>query len=178
MLPKSGLLAPKGLPAYREFLRSAIVSSLSFGLDFLTCMLIVERTGMGYLGATAISFTAGTLMNYLLSVIWVFGRGRIESWHLELLAFLGIAAIGLLLNDAAMYLFTGRLGIHYLVSRVMSATSVFFFNFAARKYLLFADHGRGPAALLRRLHARAVMAGRARRLTRPGHGQRGGSMRP
>lgn len=147
-----GGLKPKGLPAYREFLRSALVSSISFALDFLVCMLIVESAGLDYVAATAISFTAGTVLNYFLSLHWVFGRSGKLSRHLGFLAFIGTAAIGLLLNGLAMYCFTGIYHVHYLVSRVMSATLVFFFNFACRKFLIFADSEKGPFTLARRCY--------------------------
>jgi putative flippase GtrA len=36
-----------------------------------------------------------------------------------------------------MILFTGLLRIHYLISRVIAAILVFFFNFACKKFLVF-----------------------------------------
>lgn len=148
MFLKSDLGSPKGLPGYREFARSALVSLLSFALDFFVCMLIVERTGMNYLVAMTISFTLGTVLNYILSILWIFGRGP-GRWHMEFLAFLGTAGIGLVLNGMAMFCFTGLFRIHYLISRVLSSTLVFFFNFACRKFLIFADGEKGLVAWIR-----------------------------
>lgn len=148
MFLKSDLGSPKGLPGYREFARSALVSLVSFALDFLVCMVIVERTGMNYLPAMAISFTLGTILNYFLSIIWIFGRGP-GRWHMEFLAFLGTAGVGLVLNGLAMYCFTSLCRIHYLVSRVLASTLVFFFNFACRKFLIFADGEKGLVAWIR-----------------------------
>ena len=39
------------------------MSLVSFALDFLVCMLIVELTGMNYLVAMVVSFTLGTIFN-------------------------------------------------------------------------------------------------------------------
>jgi len=149
MFLKSDFGGPKGLPGYREFARSVLVSLVSFALDFFVCMLIVERTGMNYLIAMTISFTLGTILNYVLSILWIFGRGP-GRWHMEFLAFLGTAGVGLVLNGLAMYGFTSLCKIHYLVSRVLSSTLVFFFNFACRKFLIFADGAKGPLAMARR----------------------------
>lgn len=148
MFRKSDFVRPKGLPGYREFARSALVSLVSFALDFFACMLMVERTGLNYLVAMTISFTMGTIVSYSLSVLWIFGRGP-GRWHREFLAFLGTAGIGLVLNGLAMFCFTDLFRIHYLVSRVLSSTLVFFFNFACRKFLIFADGEKGLVAWIR-----------------------------
>lgn len=153
MFLKSDFGGPKDLPGYREFARSALVSLVSFALDFFVCMLIVERTGMNYLVAMTISFTLGTILNYVLSILWIFGRGP-GRWHMEFLAFLGTAGVGLILNGVAMYCFTSLCQIHYLISRVLSSTLVFFFNFACRKFLIFADGEKGFVAWIRHHWAR------------------------
>jgi putative flippase GtrA len=149
-MPKA-LTVEKGLPGYRAFLRSVAVSAVSFALDFFLCMLLVEKGRLGYLPATALSFVAGTVLNYFLSSLLVFGKGHIDSRGLEFLAFLGIAGIGLLLNALDMYIFTSLAGIHYLISRVISGSLVFFFNYACRKFLVFADLGSNIAGFFRNL---------------------------
>lgn len=147
MFLKSDFDGPRQLPGYREFLRSALVSGLSFILDFFLCMLIVEKSTLGYLPATSISFTLGTVLNYALSVLWIFGRANKGKRHLEFVAFLGLAGIGLVLNAFAMVFFTSICSFHYLVSRVVSATLVFFFNFSSRKFIIFrAGRKKGTAS--------------------------------
>ena len=141
------LTLDKGLPGYRAFLRSIPVSLISFALDFCLCMLLVEKGGVGYLAATVTSFIAGTCLNYVLSSVLIFGKGHIEKRSLEFLAFLGIAGIGLAFNALDMYIFTSLMGIHYLISRIMSGSLVFVFNYACRKFIVFADIRAGLASL-------------------------------
>jgi putative flippase GtrA len=131
----------KELPGYKTFLRSVVVSLLSFIIDFFACMLLVEKANLGYLGAMTISFTVATVVNYILSTKVIFGHGAMDNPGLEFLAFLGIAAVGLVLNGLDMYIFTTLLGIYYLVSRVLAGTLVFFFNYFCRRYLIFAGLG-------------------------------------
>jgi putative flippase GtrA len=128
----------KGRPSskYIQFLRSILVSNVSFLLDFSLCLLFVGGLGMNYILATALSFTAGSSLNYSLSVLWVF-EGDKSSRRLEFLLFLAISAIGLALNGLGMYLLAGIANLHYLVARVASASSVFLFNYFCKKYLLF-----------------------------------------
>jgi hypothetical protein len=40
--------------------------------------------------------------------------------------------------------FTEALGLHYLVSKIVAATLIFGWNFAARKLLLFREPRTGP----------------------------------
>ena len=150
MRAKRELIVGKELPGYRAFLRSVLVSSLSFILDFFLCMFLVEKFQFGYLAATVMSFMTGTILNYCLSSRFVFGRGSIESRSLEFLAFIGIASIGLFLNAIDMYVLTSFLGLHYLVSRVIAGSLVFFFNYFCRKFLVFADIGMGFSRLIKR----------------------------
>jgi putative flippase GtrA len=122
-----------------QFLRSVLVSNVSFALDFCVCLLLVGRLKLNYLAATALSFTAGTALNYALSVLWVFYERPVDNRRLEFGFYLFISALGLGLNSLSMLFFTGLLRLHYLVSRVLSATLVFFFNYFARKKLLFSQ---------------------------------------
>jgi putative flippase GtrA len=128
----------KGRPSskYIQFLRSILVSNVSFLLDFSLCLLFVGGLGMNYLFATALSFTAGSSLNYFLSVLWVFEGDR-SSRRLEFLLFLAISLVGLALNGLGMYLLTGLASLHYLLSRVGSASAVFLFNYFTKKYFLF-----------------------------------------
>jgi putative flippase GtrA len=133
------LLVGKTGSGKAQFVRSILVSNVSFALDFCVCLLLVGRLKLNYLAATALSFTAGTALNYALSVLWVFDERPVENRRLEFGFYLFIAALGLGLNALSMLFFTGLLHVHYLVSRVLSASLVFFFNYFARKKLLFSQ---------------------------------------
>ncbi len=122
-----------------QFVRSLIVSWVSFGLDFFICYLLVNKLAMHYVVATSISFTAGTILNYVLNTIWIFRDGPVKSRKIEFAAFLILSAVGLGINALCMYFFTGLIHIHYLISRVLSACIGFIFNFWSRKYLLFSN---------------------------------------
>jgi putative flippase GtrA len=128
----------KGRPGskYIQFLRSILVSNVSFLLDFSLCLLLVGSLGFNYILATTLSFTAGSSLNYLLSVLWVF-EGDKSGRRIEFLLFLAISFVGLGLNALGMYLLTGLAGLYYLLSRVGSASAVFLFNYFAKKYFLF-----------------------------------------
>jgi len=126
---------------YEQFLRSVLVSNLSFLLDLGLCAFLVEQLGLEYMIATLFSFTAGSCLNYLLSILWIFEGDR-QKRKVEFSFFIAISFIGLGLNSLGMYLFTSVAGWFFLYSRIVSAAIVFLFNYLCKKYLLFIRLGR------------------------------------
>ena len=123
--------------AVKELARSIPVSLVSFGLDFGLLALLTEVCRIPYLISAAISFTAGMTLSYLLSILWVFSVRRAKSRAAEYGLFALIGLIGLGMNEALLWLFTQPLGIFYLISKIIAASIVFFWNFLTRKYVLF-----------------------------------------
>lgn len=120
-----------------QLLRATASSSVAFAVDFAILVSLVEITGLHYLIAATIGFTVGTTITYVLSIYWVFPRRRLKRFTAEYGVFIGVGVIGIILNDGLLFVFTDLLSVHYMVSRLISASLVFFWNYAARKYLLF-----------------------------------------
>jgi hypothetical protein len=57
---------------------------------------------------------------------------NLEYW---LYIFIGLSGVGL--NELFIWLFTDQLHIYYLISKILAGSTVFFYNFFTRKYLLF-----------------------------------------
>ena len=122
---------------FGELVRSIATSMISFSVDIGILALLTEVFLVFYLVSAAISFGIGVTVSYALSVLWVFGRRRIPSKAAEYALFVLIGVIGLGLNEALLWLFTERLSIYYLLSKLIAAVLIFAWNFGARKYLLF-----------------------------------------
>ena len=120
-----------------HIIRSIFSSSLGFAVDFGMLAFLVEILGMYYLVAASISFAAGTTVTYILSVKYIFPNRNIRDKKLEFLLFMAVGAAGVLLNGVLLWAFTEHAGAHYLLSKIFAATIVFFWNFFARKLLLF-----------------------------------------
>ncbi|MGA2975213.1 MAG: GtrA family protein [Spirochaetia bacterium] len=123
-----------------QLLRSLLVSMFAFSIDFGVLALLTEIVRLHYLVSAAFSFILGTTVSYLLSILWVFDRRRYSSPALEYAVFVLVGVVGLGLNEAFLWAITEMLGIYYLVSKIIAASLVFFWNFAARRFILF----RGP----------------------------------
>ncbi|MBR5176124.1 MAG: GtrA family protein [Bacteroidales bacterium] len=120
-----------------QLLRYAVVGGISFMVDYGSLWLLTEKAGLPYLWSAAIAFILGLICNYLLSTAWVFGESRIRNAWGEFLAFAIIGVIGLGLNELIMYGCTDGLGFHYMLSKIVSTGIVFFWNFLARRFLVF-----------------------------------------
>ena len=120
-----------------QLLRYGFVGGVAFVADYGSLYLLTEVVQLHYLTSAAIAFLLGLTVNYLLSISWIFRKERTVSPWVEFLVFAVIGIIGLGLNEGIMYLCTGLLALHYLVSKLISTAIVFFWNFFARKMALF-----------------------------------------
>jgi len=113
-----------------------VASFLSFGLDFGALAFLTEVVRLHYLLSAAFSFILGTTVSYVLSIRFIF-ETRSASAPVEYGLFVLVGAVGLGLNELLLWLLTDRAGIYYLLSKIVAASLVFFWNFGARKLLLF-----------------------------------------
>jgi putative flippase GtrA len=120
-----------------HFLRAIPSSLTATVLDFGLLVFLTEVVHLHYLISNGISFMAGTTLLYVLSVFWVFGRRSIRSRHLEYWLFILIGAVGLLFNEALIWVFTEEVHVYYLYSKIIAGCTVFFWNFLSRRYILF-----------------------------------------
>jgi putative flippase GtrA len=120
-----------------QLFRYTFVGGIAFVVDFGLLFLLTTYAGVYYQVSAAVSFIAGLAVNYLISITWVFNaddgnRNRM----LEFVLFAMVGVIGLGLNALVIYVFTELIGVHYLVSKIISTVIVFLWNFLGRRYLL------------------------------------------
>lgn len=120
-----------------QLIRYGFVGGAAFLVDYGVLVLLTEVFGMHYLLSATISFILGLITNYLLSVVWVFNNRTLGNRWAEFAVFAIIGVIGLGLNALIMYVCTDKMGIHYMISKIISTVIVFFWNFFARKVILF-----------------------------------------
>jgi putative flippase GtrA len=137
-IQQSGRALPNGWEELRrQFLRYAVVGGVAFAVDAGLLWALTALAGLYYLLSAAISFTAGLVVNYLLSRCWVFERRTLSSTTLEFTIFTLIGIVGLGLNQLLMWSFTEKLGLYFLLSKCFAAGCVLLWSFGARKWALF-----------------------------------------
>jgi putative flippase GtrA len=125
-----------------QMFKYGLVGGAAFLLDISMLFFLTEYFHIHYILSATAAFVAGLLCNYLLSVYWVFEERALTNRFAEFLVFSLIGVIGLLLNDGLIWSLTEVGGMHYLSSKVLAAAVIFFWNFFARRQLLFISRAR------------------------------------
>jgi len=120
-----------------QLIRYTFVGGLAFIIDFGTLFILTEYLNIHYLISAGIAFISGLIINYLISTKWVFSKRSYNNRNLEFLLFAFIGVAGLGLNELFMWIFTDLFLIYYLFSKIITTVIVYFWNFLARKFLLF-----------------------------------------
>lgn len=123
-----------------QFLRYMVTGGFAFVADFGLFALCLYGFGWHYLLANLVGLVAGLVLNYALSILWVFTackRILVQQKGIEfvLFALVGIAGVGI--NQALMYLMVDGLGLNEIASKMIAAVLVLMWNFGARKLMLF-----------------------------------------
>ncbi len=138
----SGAASARGRhPAWRLLLSDlflyGLVSAAALALDWGLLILLV-KAGLYYQIASALSFTAGMLLAYAGSVVFIFGSRRQRGFAAEAIGFFAIGLLGLACNQALLFVFVHFAGLPVGLAKAPTAVCVFTFNFFARRTLLFA----------------------------------------
>lgn len=123
--------------SFLQFFRYIFVGGASFVTDYVLLFVITE-IGIHYLVSGVFSFIAGLCVNYALTKLLVFSKKTTGAEKAkEFSAFAIIAVLGLGITEGLMWLFTEKLGGHYMVSKAAAAIIVLFWNFFMKKFLLY-----------------------------------------
>lgn len=120
-----------------QLFRYGFVGGIAYCVDFGFLFFLTEVIKIHYLISAAIAFILGLITNYALSILWVFPKRTLADKRMEFLIFSIIGLIGLGLNEVIIWSFTELIHFHYLISKIFSTIVVFFWNFLARKKVLF-----------------------------------------
>ncbi len=120
-----------------QFFRYIFVGGIAFIVDFGSLFIFTDIFGLYYLISAAIAFILGLITNYILSINWVFNRRTLNNRTYEFGLFTIIGIIGLALNEFIIWFLTAEIGFYYLISKIIAAIIILFWNFFARKLTLF-----------------------------------------
>lgn len=121
----------------RRVARYFVVGGVAACVDIGLFMLFAKGMGLPYLRVSAATFVVATLVNYLLSIRYVFVSGaRFRRRYEVALVFL-VSALGLALNQAILALSVEQLGTGLLVAKLLATGCVFFWNYFARRVFVF-----------------------------------------
>ena len=118
-----------------EGLKYAVVGGIATLSDISTLYLLVTYFDIYYLYGTIIGFFVGSVVNYFISVNWVFSSRRFrDNFTLEFGSYILISTAVLGFTVFAMWILTDIFGVYYLYSRILLIFFTYILNFSLRKY--------------------------------------------
>ena len=118
-----------------QLIRFGIVGVIATAIDVGVLALLKEAAHMEVLVASALSFTVAVVVNYILSMLWVF-KSKGESKAKEFVIFVLLSVGGLLITQLVMWLGTEFAEIYYLAVKIFAIIFESTYNFITRKIFL------------------------------------------
>lgn len=120
-----------------QSIRFILVGSVTFTFDFFILVLFIELFEINYFISAIAGFISGSVLNYILSINWVFKSEKFRNRYYEFSYFILFTVLGLLLNQLIMYCSVELLVIFYPIAKIISLIIVTIFNYTTKKYLVF-----------------------------------------
>ena len=98
--------------------------------------LLATKADVNYLIAAAVAFTLGLLTNFTLARTFVFGATRLPFWA-ELGSYAIIGLAGVVLTEGILFASVDLIGMPLMAGKALALAIVFFWNFLARRYLIY-----------------------------------------
>ena len=109
---------------------------ISFGIDWGMLIALVELFHLDFLMSTTVSFTTSVVVNYWLSMKYVFAHKEGMSRRREFIIFVVLSVIGLALNDGIVLALNAGLGLEANIAKICATALVMVYNFVTRKIFL------------------------------------------
>jgi putative flippase GtrA len=134
-----------------QFVRFGIVGVAATVVDYAVLLTLNKLLHQSEFASVAAGYTAGLIVCYIFSIVWVFSHRSVANRRTEFLLFMLIGVIGLgltelctipchkLLNMLPGLVAASTDTIRLSLAKLVAIIVVFFFNFWSRKALLFSD---------------------------------------
>lgn len=118
-----------------QILKFGVVGVIAAIVDYGVLIGLKELLHMEVLIASAISFCASVVVNYLLSMAFVFQSNK-QNKLKEFILFVLLSVGGLCLNELILWIAVYFSSVYYLVAKLFATMIVMVYNFVTRKIFL------------------------------------------
>lgn len=123
----------------RYFAVGGISAIVDIGLFFLFTSVL----NIGWFQSALGSFILAMVVNYSLSIKYVFKSGIRFQKHHEVLLVLLVSGSGLVINQIILWLLIENMSVNMLGSKVTATVLLFFWNYGLRKTVVFPERLEG-----------------------------------
>ena len=118
-----------------QFIRYFFVGGIAAVINIGILYLMVDIFNINYILSNIVGFILGIVVNYSLSKMFVFTDNEDINKIFEILMYVIIGILGLIFDTFMLWIFTSKIGIYYMISKIISTMLTFVWNFVARKVL-------------------------------------------
>ena len=119
-----------------QIIKFGFVGFLCFFIDYGIMVFLTEALKINYLISSGCSFSVSVIVNYILSIKFVFDADRDANKVKQFLVFLFFSIGGLIINQIVMWVAVDLLGIFYMISKIGATAILMVYNFITRKLFI------------------------------------------
>ena len=119
-----------------QIMKFGVVGVICFGIDYGLMIFLTELCGISYLVSSGISFSVSVMVNYTLSLKFVFETDKDKNKIVEFFIFIILSVVGLGINQVLMWVCVDKLHVYYMISKIGVTGVVMVYNFVTRKLIL------------------------------------------
>lgn len=120
-----------------------LISPLSYDYNIINS-LTADRSIVpvnSVLWATALGFTSGLIVNYLISISYVYNHTDRAKTYRGAIIFAIISITGLILNILLMKIAYDIIGINHWLSKLIVTSTIFIYNYLSKRLIIFRPNG-------------------------------------
>jgi putative flippase GtrA len=121
--------------SFIQFFRYLFVGGFSAIIDIGSLYFLTNIVQINYLASAAVAFILGNITNYSLSTLWIFKSKGNKNRELLIFTFIGLT--GLFWNEIIIWSLVEKIGIYYMIAKLISTALVLIWNFGMRKRFVF-----------------------------------------
>lgn len=119
-----------------QIFKFGIVGVICTILDYAIMIVLKELFNVHYLIASGIGFSVSVVVNYVLSMKYVFQGKEGTDKRKEFISYIILSVIGLGLDQLTMGFMVEILGVWYVIAKAFSTGVAMVYNFISRKLLI------------------------------------------
>ncbi|HEV2412556.1 MAG TPA: GtrA family protein [Candidatus Saccharimonadales bacterium] len=116
-----------------QFFRYLFVGGFSAAVNLAALFVLTSLMHIQYLVSEGLAFLIATIINYILSILWIFQRSNRFRLEFTLFTLVGVGGLGL--NELVLWFCVSKIGLEYLVGEVFAIAVVMIWNFGLRKLM-------------------------------------------
>ncbi len=128
-----------------RLLKYLISGGIGLSVNLFAYGFFVEIMGTHYLMGSMLALSLSTVIGFVLQKFWTFEEPSRDRAGMQFVQYAALAVCDLGINTSLVFVLTGQLGLHYLVSQAVGAATVAVINFCIYHFIIFRPRGGGEA---------------------------------